>query len=90
MVDTAIIILQKLSNENNYNNYQFKFKDGKNDFLNAAVYTADIDLYKYSPNNVFYIPNDKNQKIAKKYFKTIHALLDKWWDKILTSKILKK
>lgn len=90
MVDTAIIILQKLSNENNYNNYQFKFKDGKNDFLKSEVYTADIDLYKYAPNNVFYIPNDKNQKIANKYFKTIHLLLNKWWDKISTSKNIEK
>ena len=87
MVDTAIIIVQKNNVDNNYN---FYFKDGKKDFLNPIIYEEDINLYKIAPNNVFFIPNETNKKIANKYFNQVQPLLDKWWDKISTSKNIEK
>jgi len=87
MVDTAIIIVQKNNVDNNYN---FYFKDGKKDFLNPIIYEEDINLYKIAPNNVFFIPNETNKKIANKYFNKVQPLLDNWWDKISTSKNIEK
>jgi len=41
IVDTAIVIVQK---KNEINNYKFIFKDGKNDFMNPDVFVGDINL----------------------------------------------
>ena len=87
IVDTAIVIVQK---NNEINNYKFIFIDGKNDFMNPDVFVGDINLYKNAPNNVFFIPNETNIKIANKYFNQVQPLLDKWWDKISTSKNIEK
>lgn len=87
MVDTAIIIVQKNNEDNNYN---FYFKDGKKDFLNPIIYEEDINLYKIAPNNVIFIPNETNKTIANKYFSKVQPLLDNWWDKISTSKNIEK
>ncbi|MDY0401783.1 MAG: restriction endonuclease, partial [Bacteroidales bacterium] len=80
-------IVQK---NNEINNYKFIFIDGKNDFMNPDVFVGDINLYKNAPNNVFFIPNETNIKIANKYFNQVQPLLDKWWDKISTSKNIEK
>lgn len=87
MVDTAIIIVQKKNEDNNYN---FYFKDGKKDFLNPIIYEEDINLYKKAPNKIFFIPNDTNKTIANKYFSKVQPLLDIWWDKISTSQNIEK
>ncbi len=87
MVDTAVILVQKREETNNYT---FLFKDGKQNLNDPLVYTAKIDWYKNAPNNVFFIPNEVNKKIANKYFNQVQPLLDKWWDKISTSKNIEK
>ncbi|MDI3545398.1 MAG: hypothetical protein PWP68_815 [Rikenellaceae bacterium] len=87
MVDTAIIIVQKKDEDNNYN---FYFKDGKKDFLNPIIYEEDINLYKKAPNKIFFIPNDTNKTIANKYFSKVQPLLDIWWDKISNSQNIEK
>ncbi len=87
MVDTAVILVQKREETNNYT---FLFKDGKQNLNDPLVYTAKIDWYKNAPNNVFFIPNETNIKIANKYFNQVQPLLDKWWDKISTSKNIEK
>ncbi|HRS24813.1 MAG TPA: Eco57I restriction-modification methylase domain-containing protein, partial [Paludibacteraceae bacterium] len=59
MVDTAVILVQKREETNNYT---FLFKDGKQNLNDPLVYTAKIDWYKNAPNNVFFIPNEVNKK----------------------------
>ncbi len=87
MVDTAVILVQKREETNNYT---FLFKDGKQNLNDPLVYTAKIDWYRNIPNNVFFIPTERNIKIQQKYGKQVKQLLDSWWDKISTSKNIEK
>ena len=87
MVDTAVILVQKREETNNYT---FFFKDGKQNFNDPQVYSAKIDWYRNVANNVFFIPTERNKKIQQKYGKQVKQLLDTWWDKISTSKNIQK
>lgn len=87
MVDTAVILVQKREETNNYT---FLFKDGKQNLSDPQVYLAKIDWYRNVANNVFFIPTERNKKIQQKYGKQVKQLLDTWWDKISTSKNIEK
>ena len=87
MVDTAVILVQKREETNNYT---FFFKDGKQNLNDPQVYSAKIDWYRNVANNVFFIPTERNKKIQQKYGKQVKQLLDTWWDKISTSKNIQK
>lgn len=87
MVDTAVVLVQKREETSNYT---FLFKDGKQNLNEPVVYTANIDWYRNIPNNVFFIPTERNIKIQQKYGNQVKQLLDNWWDKISTSKNIEK
>jgi len=87
MVDTAVVLVQKREETSNYT---FLFKDGKQNLNEPVVYTANIDWYRNIPNNVFFIPTERNIKIQRKYGNQVKQLLDNWWDKISTSKNIEK
>jgi hypothetical protein len=87
MVDTAVILVQKREETNNYT---FFFKDGKQNLNDPQVYSAKIDWYRNVANNVFFIPTERNKKIQQKYGKQVKQLLDTWWNKISNSKNIQK
>ncbi|MGC8888352.1 MAG: Eco57I restriction-modification methylase domain-containing protein, partial [Verrucomicrobiia bacterium] len=88
MVDTCIVIVQKI--QSNGNNYTIKFIDAKNGFDNKQEYEIEVDIYRNAVNKVFFIPDDFNLKIYKKFNKTVRGLLDKWQHKISSSKNIEK
>ncbi|MHB8278812.1 MAG: Eco57I restriction-modification methylase domain-containing protein [Candidatus Humimicrobiaceae bacterium] len=88
LVEPAIIIIKK--EDNTRNNYNFIFKDAKNDFIKPEIYKSDISIYRNSPNKVFFPPTQINMKIYDKYNKEICKLMTKWWRYISTSKKISK
>jgi len=87
MVDTAVFIAQK---KNDFSNYRLIVKDGRRNLENPKVYTTSIDDFRSSPNNVFFIPTEKNKRIQRLYGEKVKYLLDQWWDKIKTSTNIEK
>jgi len=83
MVDTCVILVKKT---NDYDNPVITVKDGKSDLLNPKKYTVELNKYKNAPNNVLFMPNDFNLNVYNKYSTDVKSLLDKWWDKISTSR----
>lgn len=83
MVDTCVILVQKTKN---HNNPMIIVKDGKTDLLNPKRYEVAANTYKNIPNNVFFIPTDFNMSVYNKYNVIVKSLMDKWWDKISTSR----
>ncbi|MBU4579410.1 Eco57I restriction-modification methylase domain-containing protein, partial [Patescibacteria group bacterium] len=88
MVDTCVIIIQK--DKNNNENYPIQIKDGKKELLNPREYEINVKIYRNAVNNVFFMPHKFNLKIYDKYNHIVKALMDKWWDKISTSKNIEK
>ncbi len=87
-VEPAIITVQK---ENTVkNNYNMIFKDAIENFEEPESYNIDINKYRNVVNQVFYKPTKFNLSIFKKYGSKIKQLHDKWWDKIRTSRKVKK
>ncbi|GIW62626.1 MAG: hypothetical protein KatS3mg090_0452 [Patescibacteria group bacterium] len=84
MVDTGIIVAQKEINPDE--NYVISFLD----FNRQREYKVNVKVYKKVVNNVFFEPNRLNIKIYKKFGEKVKDLMDKWWDKISTSKNIKK
>ncbi|MHA1974128.1 MAG: Eco57I restriction-modification methylase domain-containing protein, partial [Candidatus Hodarchaeales archaeon] len=83
MVDTCVVIVKNSTIDDNY---EFRFKDGKQSLNEPINYLADIALYRKAVNNVFFIPNNFNLAIYHKYNDVVRELMDKWWPKIATSK----
>jgi hypothetical protein len=83
MVDTCVIIVQKT---NDYDNHRIIVKDGKSILMNPKRYTIEQNTYKNAPNNVFFVPSDFNMAVYNKYSAIVKSLMDKWWDKISTSR----
>ncbi|MGC8887265.1 MAG: Eco57I restriction-modification methylase domain-containing protein [Verrucomicrobiia bacterium] len=86
MVDTCITIVQKTQSDNHI----IKFIDAKNGFDKKQEYKVEAQVYKNVVNNVFFIPSEFNLKVYERLGKTIKTLMDKWWDKISTSKNIEK
>jgi len=86
MVDTCIAIIQKTQ----ATDYYITFIDAKNGLQDKKVYSVKDEVYKNVVNNVFFIPTDFNLKIYNKYGKKVKELIEKWWDKISTSKNILK
>ncbi len=87
MVDTCIIIVQKNNiDENN----QILFLDGSKNFTTPDIYRVTQNIYTTTPNKVFFKPSHYNMKIYEKLGKKVNELLNKWWDKISTSKNIEK
>ena len=86
MVDTCITIVQKEANDKNI----IRFIDVKNGWENIKEYQVEPQLYKDMVNNVFFIPTKFNLKVYERLGKIVKQLMDKWWDKIDTSKNIEK
>jgi hypothetical protein len=54
------------------------------------VYKVKDEVYKNVANNVFFVPTEFNFKIYEKLGKKVKELLDRWWDKISSSKNIEK
>ena len=87
MVDTCIAIVQK---SEPFENHKITFIDGRKDLNNPKKYSVEQFIYLNAPNKVFFIPSPYNLKIYEKFGKKVSELLEKWWDKISTSKNINK
>ncbi len=86
MVDTCITIVQK----DKVNDYEIHFIDISNGWDKKQEYKVKDNVYKNVVNNVFFKPNELNMKIYERVAKNIKPLIEKWWDKISTSKNIEK
>ena len=86
MVDTCIAMVQK----DKANDYEIRFIDITNGWNKMQVYKVKDIVYKNVVNNVFFKPNELNMKIYERIAKNIKPLIEKWWDKISTSKNIEK
>jgi len=86
MVDTCITIVQKTK----ANDYEILFIDARNGLDKKEVYKVKDEIYKNVANNVFFMPSEFNLKIYEKLGKKVKELLDRWWDKISSSKNIEK
>jgi len=86
MVDTCITIVQKTKAKD----YEILFIDARNGLDKKEVYKVKDEVYKNVANNVFFIPTEFNLKIYEKLGKKVKELLDRWWDKISSSKNIEK
>lgn len=94
LVDTVIFTVRKASKKTI--NYDFKYIDAKDaeigDFLeldkspNVKKENININIYKNSLERVFFIPNELNMQIYRRYMRKINRLFNKWWTKIDTSR----
>jgi uncharacterized membrane protein len=84
MVSPAIIILCK--EDCSDFNYDLVFKDAINSFDDPEPFIIDIDVFRDAVNRVFFMPTSLNMQIYKKFNSNTRQLLEKWWDKISTSK----
>lgn len=87
MVDTCITIVKK---EKSPDNYTIIVKDGKENLTKPDVYYVSVDTFRNAPHNVFFIPTPFNMKIYEKYARRAKELIEKWWDKISSSKNIEK
>ena len=88
MVDPAIITFKK--EDTKKSNYSFLFKDAVDNFDKPEEYLSEINLFRQSPFNVFFKPNEVNMQSNKLYNKKINNLIDTYYDKIKTSKLIEK
>ena len=86
MVDTCIITLQ--NNSNQQSNIEFLKINEKTQEIQK--YEINKDIYQNAVNKVIFIPTTENLKIYEKYNNEIKFLMEKWWDKIKTSKDIEK
>lgn len=85
-VEPAIIFLRKYKKDD----YNLIYKDAVNNFENPEIYNVNIKRYKKIVNNALFKPNNFNKKIQDKYGSKLKLLHNKWWDKIKTSRKIKK
>jgi len=85
-ISSISIIQKKISDNQN----QITFLDGSKNFANPEEYVIDQQVYATAPNIVFFKPTSYNMKIYEKLGKKVNELLNKWWDKISTSKNIEK
>lgn len=82
-VDTCITIYKKQDvSDNNIIN----ILDGRRDFDNPKTYEIAQSVFANAHNKLIFIPNEYNLKVYDRYNAVWVKLLDKWWDKISTSK----
>ena len=86
MVDTCIVTLQKSNVQKNL--IQFLKIDEKNQ--KNEEFMVDKNIYNNAINKVIFIPNEFNLKIYEKYNNQVKELMNKWWNKIKTSKDIEK
>jgi hypothetical protein len=86
MVDTCITIVQKTKAKD----YEILFIDARIGLDKKDVYKVKDEVYKNIANNVFFMPSEFNLKIYEKLGKKVKELLDRWWDKISSSKNIEK
>jgi methylase of polypeptide subunit release factors len=86
MVDTCITIVQKTKAKD----YEILFIDARDGLDKKKVYKVKDEVYKSVANNVFFVPSEFNLKIYEKLGKKVKELLDRWWDKISSSKNIEK
>jgi tRNA1(Val) A37 N6-methylase TrmN6 len=86
MVDTCITFVQKTKAKD----YEILFIDARNGLDKKEVYKVKDEVYENVANNVFFIPTEFNLKIYEKLGKKVKELLDRWWDKISSSKNIEK
>ena len=86
MVDTCITIIKKTE----YRNYEIEFIDATKGLQNKRKYLVKDEVYRNTINNVFFVPTDFNLRIYNKYNKKIKELVERWSDKISTSKNIEK
>lgn len=89
MVDTCVTLIQKVETNKN-DNYEFIYLDGKNSLSEPNQAKANIEVYKFAPNQVFFPITDYNLEIYHRYGKKVNELLNMWWDRISTSKNIDK
>ena len=86
VVDTCIAIVQKDTSTN----YEISFIDISSEWDKKREYKVKDTVFKNVVNNVFFKPNDLNMKIYEQIGKKLKPLMEKWWDKISTSKNIEK
>jgi len=86
MVDTCITMVQK----DKASDYDIHFIDISNGWDKKQVYKVKDNVYKNVVNNVFFKPNELNMEIYERIAKNIKPIIEKWWDKISTSKNIEK
>lgn len=97
LVDTSIFIAK---NKNYKSNYDFEYIDatkGKiEDFYNlnygsdVVIYNIKINTYRNNLMKVFFKPNKINMQIYKKHIPSMKKSYKTWWDKIKTSREIRK
>jgi len=86
MVDTCITIVQKTR----VKDYEILFIDARNGLDKKEVYKVKDEVYKNVAHNVFFMPTEFNLKIYEKIGKRVKELLERWWDKIFSSKNIER
>lgn len=87
-VAPAIISFKKDDMTNK--NYNFKFKNAIGNFNQPETYEIDINTYRNLASNNFFLPTKTNLKTYNKFNNKVNDLIDKWFDKIKTSKRIEK
>jgi len=88
-IEPIIVFAQ---NVNTKDDYTFDYVDLRKQDFNPLEnrYKINIDTYKNTPSQAFFIPTEHNKKIHTKYISKTKELLDLYWDKISTSKNISK
>ncbi len=86
MVDTCVISVSKINEQNNV----IHFLDGSKDLANPLKYEVKQEVYLNTQNSVIFKPTEENMKIFNLYGHKVKELCNKWWDKISTSKNIEK
>ncbi|GGB20702.1 hypothetical protein GCM10011500_40980 [Mucilaginibacter rubeus] len=87
-VDTTIVVMNKepLGNLN----YSFKYKNAINSFKKPETYSAKIELYRASLNNIFFTPNSTNLSIYHRLNPHLNKLYKTYWELIEDTKSRQK
>ena len=88
MVSTAIFVAKK--NDTAHSETIIIDARGKKELSEAKYYTIQQSLYTNSINGSFFMPNETNLKIHKKLATLHKTLIDKYWNKISTSRDIEK
>ena len=86
MVDTCVISVSKINEQNNV----IHFLDGSKDLANPLKYEVKQEVYLNTQNSVIFKPTEENMKIFNLYGHKVKELYNQWWDKISTSKNIEK
>ena len=89
MVSTATFISRKQECDKDHTFSVWDVK-GKKSFAEALPYSIQQKVFASSINGAFFVPNELNLILNDKFAEKHKRLLDKWWDKIETSKKIAK